>query len=137
MLLLLLLLRLLLHGLHWLLDGRRDMRGHLRGHGVRVGRHGKVGRVRRRVHGHGRVVHLAVAVLHEEVLLLLLLAMLIKRGLTVVEAVLGRGKRRRGAEDARITRVAAGERRCLRRETGSGGCAARGAGVCALLEVVV
>jgi hypothetical protein len=38
-------------------------------------------------------------VLHQEVLLLLL-AMLIKRGLTVVEAVLGRGKRRRGAEDA-------------------------------------
>jgi hypothetical protein len=96
---LLLLLRLLLHGLHWLLDGRRDMRGHLRGHGVRVGRHSEVGRVRRRVHGHGGVVHLAVAVLHEEVLLLLLV-LLIVRGLAVVEAVLGRGKRRRGAEDA-------------------------------------
>ena len=108
------LLRLLLHGLHWLLDRRRDMRGHLRGHGVRVGRHGEVGRVRRRVHGHGGVVHLAVAVLHKEVLLLLLLlAMLIKRGLTVVEAVLGRGKRRRGAEDAGVARVAAGERWCL------------------------
>ena len=110
----LLLLGLLLHGRHWLLDRRRDMRGHLGGHGVRVGRHGKVGRVRRRVHGHGGVVHLAVAVLHEEVLLLLLVVVLIVRGLAVVEAVLGRGKRRRGAEDAGVARVAAGERWCLR-----------------------
>ena len=110
----LLLFRLLLHGLHWLLDRRRDMRGHLRGHGVRVGRHDEIGRVGRRVHSHGGVVHLAVAVLHEEVLLLLLLVMLIVRGLAVMEAVLGRGKRRRGAENARVARVAAGEWRCLR-----------------------
>ena len=46
------------------------MRGHLRGHGVRVGRHDEIGRVGRRVHTHGRVVHLAVAVLDNEVLLL-------------------------------------------------------------------
>ena len=132
----LLFLRLLLHGRHWLLDRRRDVRGHLRGHGVRVGRHGKVGSVRRRVHGHGGVVHLAVALLDEEVLLLLLVVLLIVRGLAVVEAVLRWGKRRRGAKDARVARVAAGERRCLRREAGSGGCAAGGAGMCAW-EVMV
>ena len=133
----LLLLRLLLHGLHWLLDRRRDMRGHLRGHGVRVGRHGEVGGVGRRVHGHGGVVHLAVAVLHEEVLLALVVVVILRGlSLVVVEAVLGRGKRRRGAEDARVTGVAANKRRSLRREAGSGGCAAGGAGMCSR-EVVV
>jgi hypothetical protein len=75
-------------------------------------------------------------VLDEEVLLGLLLVV---RGLAVMEAVLGRGKRRRGAEDARIARVAAGERRGLRREAGRRG-AAGGARMCArelLLWLVV
>lgn len=106
------------------------MRGHLRGHGIRVGRHGHVGRVGRRVHGHGGVVHLAVAVLDEEVLLGLVLLLLVVRGLALVEAVLGRGKRRRGAEDARVTGVAANKRRGLRREAGRRG-AAGGARMCA------
>jgi hypothetical protein len=61
-------------------------------------------------------------VLDNEVLLLAIVVLGV--ALTVEGAVVvGRGQRRRGAEDARVTRVTANKRRGLRRGTGSGSAA--------------